>query len=197
MNDKLGLSLAFIAGVAAGAFVAWKALENKYKQMADEEVESVKEMFNRKLKEQNEEQINMLKGLGYEETSVEKQNEEYDNMLKGLGYKKSGKEGKEDMARNAKVYVIPPESFGEIGYDTVSLTYYADKVLVDCVTNEVIANVDEIVGRGSLETFGEYEDDSVFVRNDELEKDYEILLDMRNYSDVVTRKPHLVTDDNE
>ena len=185
MNDKLSLSLAFVAGVAAGAFVAWKALENKYKQMADEEVESVKEMFNRKLEKQQE------------EASVEKQNEEYDNMLKDLGYEKSEKEGEEDMARNAKVYVIPPESFGEIGYDTVSLTYYADKVLVDCVTNKVITNVDEIVGRGSLETFGEYEDDSVFVRNDELKKDYEILLDIRNYSDIVTRKPHLVTDDDE
>lgn len=190
MNNKLGLSLAFIAGVAAGAVVAWKALENKYKQRADEEVESVKEMFNRRLKEQQESKEQQ------EPMTEEQQNEEYDKMLASLGYKKSEKEERE-MAHAAEVYVIPPEAFGEVGYDTVSLTYYADEVLVDCVTNEVIKNVDELIGRNSLKTFGEYEDDSVFVRNDKLKKDYEILLDTRNYSDVFSRKPHLVTDDDE
>ena len=47
--------------------------------------------------------------------------------------------------------------------------------------------MDEIVGEESLNHFGEYEDDSVFVRSDRLKCDYEILLDQRNYSDVVKR----------
>ena len=50
--------------------------------------------------------------------------------------------------------------------------------------------MDEIVGKESLNHFGEYEDDSVFVRNDRLKRDYEILLDQRNYSDVVKTMPH-------
>ena len=101
------------------------------------------------------------------------------------------------MVENAKVYVIPPESFGETDFETVSLSYYADKVLVDDTKHEVITNVDELVGRNSLETFGEYEDDSVFVRNENLKKDFEILLDMRNYSDVSSIKPHLIVDDDD
>lgn len=48
----------------------------------------------------------------------------------------------------------------------------------------IIKNVEEWVGKGSLDTFGEYEDDSVFVRNEELKMDIEILRDVRNYSDV-------------
>ena len=184
MNDKLALSLAFIAGAAAGAFVAWKALENKYKQIADDEIESVKDMFKRKMQKQKEtnEQAALLK--------------EYNDIVADEKYT-NNKEDERDMAEKAKVYVIPPEDFGEYGFETVSLTYYADKVLVDSASNKVISNTDEIVGRNSLETFGEYEDDSVFVRNEDLKKDYEILLDVRKYSDIVSKKPHLLDDDDE
>ena len=37
--------------------------------------------------------------------------------------------------------------------------------------------------------FGEYEDDSVFVRNDDRKCDYEILMDQRLYSDVIKGMP--------
>ena len=43
---------------------------------------------------------------------------------------------------------------------------------------------EEHIGDDALGHFGEYEDDSVFVRNDEEQTDYEILLDGRNYHDV-------------
>ena len=56
----------------------------------------------------------------------------------------------------------------------------------------VVDDVEEIVGEESLTHFGEYEDDSVFVRNDRLKCDYEILLDQRNYSDVTKTMPHRV-----
>ena len=84
-------------------------------------------------------------------------------------------------------YVISPEEFDENeDYNTVSLTYYADGVLTDERDN-VIVDVDSIVGEDSLNHFGEYEDDSVFVRNDELQTDYEILLDTRNYGDIYVK----------
>ena len=82
------------------------------------------------------------------------------------------------------IYVIPPDSYGELGYEEVSLTYYADNVLA-YDDDSVIRNVDKVVGKGSLNTFGEYEDDSVFVRDDDKKIDYEILRDTRTYSDVV------------
>ena len=49
---------------------------------------------------------------------------------------------------------------------------------------ELVDAADAIIGEGSLERFGEYEEDSVFVRNDRLKCDYEILLEPRKfYSD--------------
>ena len=101
------------------------------------------------------------------------------------------------MAKRISVYVISPEDFGESDFDTESLTYYADKVLLRDSTNEVVENVEELVGADSLGTFGQYEDDSVFVRNTDLKKDFEILLDYRKYSDIVSVKPYLPTDSDD
>ena len=81
-------------------------------------------------------------------------------------------------------YVIPPEEFGETDYEIISLTYYADGILADDM-DDIVDDVDDIVGADSLTHFGEYEEDSVFVRNDLREVDYEILRDPRKYSDVV------------
>ena len=87
-------------------------------------------------------------------------------------------------------YVIPPEQFGDDEeYEQISLTYYADGVLAD-ENDEVIEDVEDAVGIDSLNHFGEYEDDSVFVRNDARKCDYEILLDQRTYSEVVEDMPH-------
>ena len=110
------------------------------------------------------------------------------DKLKEQGY--AGYE--EVMEEMGKPYVISPEEFGEMedeGYETISLIYYADKVLTDD-DNELVEDVENTVGTESLTHFGEYEDDSVFVRNDRLKADYEILLDTRNYSDVVNKNPH-------
>ena len=54
---------------------------------------------------------------------------------------------------------------------------------------DIVDDIEETVGIDSLTHFGEYEDGSVFVRNDERKCDYEILLDHRNYEDVIKKKP--------
>ena len=95
-----------------------------------------------------------------------------------------------DTRTGLKPYVIAPEEFGEIDdYGTCSLTYYADEVLADEL-DEMVENIDDAVGIESLSHFGEYEDDSVFVRNDRLMCDYEILLDTRRYTDILKAKPY-------
>jgi hypothetical protein len=103
-------------------------------------------------------------------------------------------EVKEEPIIVDKPYVITPEEFGDLDdYETISLTYYADLILAD--DNDVIVDdIEDVVGFDSLNSFGEYEDDSVFVRNDRLKCDYEILLDQRKYSDVIKRRPHEVED---
>ena len=65
---------------------------------------------------------------------------------------------------------------------------------IEC--DDVIYNVDNVIGEDSLNHFGEYEEDSVFVRNDSMATDYEILRDLRAYSDVVGSTPSVNTDED-
>ena len=79
----------------------------------------------------------------------------------------------------------------ENGYKTKTLFYYNDHVVTDDRGKVLSENsIEKLIGKESLTTFGQYESDSVFVRNDELETDYEILRDTRNFSDVVNKNAH-------
>ena len=84
-------------------------------------------------------------------------------------------------------YVISPDEFAEFDdYEKVSLIFYADQVLTDDNNDLIDANdIENLVGFESLASFGEYEDDSVYVRNDRLKCDFEILYDQRTYKEVV------------
>ena len=81
-------------------------------------------------------------------------------------------------------YIIRPDEFGEYDdYAPISLTYYADHILTD-EDDEIVEDIEDKIGFDALNHFGEYEEDSVFVRNDRIKCDYEILLDQRKYSEV-------------
>lgn len=175
MNNTFTNFVMLTIGAAIGSVVTWKLLKTKYEKIAQEEIDSVKEVFSRRKTEETkpEEKIEETN----EEETVAK---EYNDILKSNGYSN----GEKEYIVRKGPRVIRPDEFGEIDeYDTLSLCYYADKVLTDFNDN-IIDDVEDTVGTDSLTRFGEYEDDSVFVRNDKRKIDYEILLDERNYKDV-------------
>lgn len=181
--NKAGSLFIFVAGAALGSFVTWKLLRDKYEQIAQDEIDSVKEVFAKKESCDNEEPVLAEESEHNEKPSII----EYAAKLQENGYTNySDSENKaivhkEENDSVLEPYVISPEEFGEIEeYDKVSLTYYADHVLADD-NDDAIEDVDDVVGTESLSHFGEYEDDSVFVRNDRLKCDYEILLDQRKF----------------
>ena len=170
--------LIFAAGAAIGSAITWKFVKTKYEQIANEEIESVKEFFGRGKTEEESESKKYIEGFTDGLKEVEKICEE-----NGYTNYSNTKKEEEEMDIDAP-YVIAPEEFGELDdYETETLTYYKDKVLADDWGNK-IENVDDLVGEESLTHFGEYEEDSVYVRNDTTKTDYEILLDERNFSDV-------------
>ena len=100
------------------------------------------------------------------------------------------------MANNIvkQPYVIAPYDFGELDdYSTFELTYYADGVLEDEDYN-IVNDVKDLLGPKALTTFGEYEDDAVFVRNEELQADFQILKDYRTYAEARSIGPNQVDD---
>lgn len=173
--------LAFLSGSIIGSFITWRYLKDKYETIAQNEIDSVKKVFSERRNTESQKRHD-------EEYVVDESDKEsdYQSILREEGYAGNGKE--ETPVETP--YVISPEEFGEFdGYEKISLTYYADDVLVD-ENDEIVDNVDAVVGEESLTHFGEYEDDSVFVRNDSLKSDYEILLDYRKYSEVRKRNSY-------
>lgn len=96
--------------------------------------------------------------------------------------------------------IIDPDEYGENeDYDTLQLTYFmGDKKLVDEDADDVIDEVDLHIGEENLKIFDEFpEATSLYIRNDELKMDFEILKDDFCYEEIkpveeIQRKPHQV-----
>lgn len=185
MNYTLSKVIVFTVGAAIGSAVTYKIMKDRYEQLVREDRDSIREYYERKYSVDKEE----VSEEEPEPDATQVAIEEYAAEIIKNGYANySNVVTKEDDVE--KPYVITPDEFGELhGYQIRSLIYFADKVLTDD-DYELIEDVDGIVGRDSLNQFGVYEEDSVFVRNDRLESDYEILLDSRKYVDVVNKSPH-------
>lgn len=187
----------FALGAAAGSLVTWKILDEKYKAIANNEIASVIEQF-KKRDENNEVKMteHYIEKDELDDTTTEYKHYEKTVMGAECGDMYAEKEQYEEIVtmyadgekiveqvkEYTKPYVISPEEFGEYGNKTVSLTYYADFVLTD-EDDEIIPDPEAIIG-DALEHFGEYEDDSVHVRDENIECDYEILKSEKTFSEV-------------
>lgn len=85
---------------------------------------------------------------------------------------------KEDIPEEKEaelIHVIPPSQFGlQYGWETFTLKYYANHILVD-EDERVIEDPADIIGPTALNTFGLYEPDCVYVVNEDGECYYEVL----------------------
>ena len=175
--------LIFSIGISIGVIATQQYFKRKYMQIAQDEIDSVKEVFSKRgiSKEDTDDETltkEELDILNERERIANKQTHEYVSTIQELGYKDIEDEPKEVKKMN-RPYVITPDEFGDRedeGYDTVSLVYYSDGILTDDV-DQLVEDVDDTIGLESLNHFGEYEDDSVFVRDERKKVDYEILKD--------------------
>ena len=178
--------LTFVLGAAAGSVATWFYMRHKMQQVFDEYIpeedyeEEYDEMYEDPYEEKDEQWDRVeaaAKHIHNEPISIR------DYAATRLGAQ-TPEEGDEDMDRPC---VITPEEFSDLeyeGYSSETLTLYADGVLADYL-DERIENIDDVVGLDSLNHFGEYEEDTVFVRNDHLMTAYEIQRDLRTYTEVV------------
>lgn len=190
MNITWNKVLWFTAGAVVGVIATSNYFKTKYERIAQEEIDSVKRAFSAP------QQSEPTEADTEEEIIVKPDPEEvtaYNEIISTQGYGSATTAPVDPIGKEVKgvrkPYVISPAEFDtEDDYEVYSLTYYADGVLTDEQDNPV-ENVDDMVGRDSLNHFGEYEDDAVHVRNEGMQCDFEILRDLRNYSDVFRNGP--------
>lgn len=193
MNNTLNKILIFAAGAIIGSAVSWKFAKDKYERIAQEEIDAVKKYYANKLKEASTDKEPPTKPE--EEESADPSVSEYNNILQSEGY--FSYDEVQDMRKHFgkdHPYVIEPAEYGEFDdYDLLSLTYYADGVLVDS-SGEPVDDVDGLIGTEALDRIGEFEPDSIHVRNDKRKADIEILQDLSRYSDIKKPSPHVAED---
>ena len=190
MNTILSKALIFAAGAAIGSLVTWKVLDKKlkdeYEQRLAEDTASIKEAFT---DENLREMVDIIDRVNEVGTTNAVPPEDFRKIVQKLDYIA------EDSVDNAKEErpitmdeaefpaVIDPNDYGEYAdYDTQTLYYYTDDVLADDMNN-VVEDVEDIVGSYALTTFGMYEDDAVHVRNDRKRCYYEVLRSECAYSE--------------
>ena len=186
MNDKLSSVIIFCGGVFIGGLLTWDFFKIKYEKIADEEIASVKETFEHRepRPDKNYKVEESLKG-----------NDTYINIIDSNSYRnysntaiKTDKKGGTADMELKQPYVITPEQYEDnVDYTKVSLTWYNDEVLEDDWGN--VLDPDDVIGSDALKTFGQYEKDSVFVRDDDEQIDYEVLLDTRSYKETYGHDP--------
>lgn len=194
MNNVKTL-LVFTSGVTAGSVTTYFYLKDKFEKRTQEEINSVKEVY----RNANNEAI-----LDDEESKKSSDDEEDDEKPKTNKYDTLASlyttdDGKQDYTSYSKVvvktkemmdvpevtsdkpYVIDEDEFGAYDdYTLVGLTFYADDVLTDSL-DEPIEYPEDIVGDDFRHNFV---NDVVYVRNDRLQIDYEIIRDTRTYEQV-------------
>lgn len=199
MTGTLNKVVIFIAGAAIGSAVTWKYIKTRYERIAQEEIDSYREVIAQRYGVEKSGETNepvVIAGTSSEPLDIR----EYAAKIQKAKYTSYSTPDKEvdvvfkDDSYKAP-YVIDPKDFGELDdYETMNLTHYADGTLAD-ISGDIIEDVEDAVGSDYASHFGDYEVDAVHIRNENLKIDYEILVDSQNYSDVINTCPRLTEDE--
>lgn len=191
MTMNKNVIFAFISGAFVGGFITYRYLSAKTPDKEEEDTSNVTYVTSPPKKIEKEEVDD--KPITQPTYSISKDISEssreftdYVNAAKTYKEPVSDKEG-------PKPYILNPVELGNSDdeeYVVSELIYYADGVLVD--ESDSVIEIDDIemfIGMESLEHFGEYEPDSVAVRNERLKVDYLILRSNRYFADVENELP--------
>lgn len=209
-----------VVGAGVGYLWTRRRLETKYNQFAEEEISAMREHFHKKAVagEDKPDLDALVGGLGYAPPVVERDQVvpgqeavvkvkpevlEDDQPVEGLikqNVFEQAAEIKDDWdyemetaSRSHDVpYVIHADERRESGYTETTLTYYAgDDVLCD-EQDKVINDQDGTVGVANLDRFGHGSGDPeiVYVRNDALAIEVEIVRSDKTYAEEVHGLSH-------
>jgi hypothetical protein len=204
-------------GAAVGAFVGGrlveKRLRTKYQEYAENEIDQMREHFRsqmiaRERKPDLGEMSKKIEDLGYSTPGNDdgaatpmavppeepEEPEQSENNIFDMASDKNWDFEAEKSTRSAdKPYVIHVDEYGEErSYSHVSFVYYAgDDTLAD-EREQPVDDIERTVGQDNLDKFGHGSGDPnvVYVRNDRIAVEFEILRSDSNYAEQVAGIEH-------
>lgn len=194
MNSKIKAAVIFVAGAAIGSVTAWYLVKDKYKQIADEEIASVKEHYSKKKEktesknspdEKNEETI---------QEPEEDHTKEYEEILEKTKYVNYGKRAlyadnkviEETIQEDDNPFVsfINDDEYG-FEFETESLDYFMgdDTVISEMGEEMSEEEIHEAIGVDWKDRFENCGYEILYIRNSYLEKDYEVVMSRDKWKD--------------
>ena len=183
----------FSAGISIGGLMSYVITKDKYETIMNKEIEEIRKYYKDKyenIKEDDEEKIKekgdyreivreYVSNHVIEEEDCDCDDEEDNHytimesrdLTNGVDFDESKK--------------IESWEFGEQPlYETETIILYSDGVATNDL-GDVIDNLEEIMGVDQYREFKESSDESIFIRNDLLRMDYEIVKDDWRYEDLI------------
>ncbi|HSQ89898.1 hypothetical protein [Romboutsia sp.] len=203
MNNikKLGI---FLSGGLFGGLITGYVVKNKYEQILDEEIQSVKDTYKNRtgidedfIARKEYRESDLMENCDIEKVASTDDIKEYNKSKKDgrktdyTKYHKNTNESKEHhnviQIDDTKDIIIPPtlideEEVGMHGYDMKVLTYYADGILAD--DTDTVLDIESYIGLENSRLFEENPGcTSMFVRNEQTGIDYEVQRDDMSWKD--------------
>ena len=171
--------LVFCLGATAGSIFTARFLDEKYSKIADEEIESVKEVAKKTIDELKKQVDEFTIAKSKPEKIPEEKNEKtmYHNL---------SKEYMDEEVPIGLLETIDEKKYSEDGdFEKMTLWFYGiDKALIND-NEQPVDNADECVGRELIEAPGLYfknNNDTVYLRNHEMGIDFEVIYLDKSYS---------------
>ena len=175
----------FLGGVVLGSVTTYLIVKDKYEEQMNSETEQIKTYYENKYKVEEEPEEEKKEEIVEERIVEEKDEPDYQGIIQGLNYNQfSTKVGDKPAKRP---YLI---SMDDYNTDTkyikkiVSL-FEDDEVCMDNDTKEVMDNVAKDIGIDNLEYIAQNGDSEIYVRNDQLGIDYNIVSEPGSYEDFI------------
>lgn len=186
MNGTVKNILIFALGAGVGALVTYGILDEKYAKRAEEEIGTTRRWLN------DEEDYDFVDRMTEEEYQAMIYNRPDNASYRAYDaiHKTNAPEDTDEIAASYEApYVIHVEEFGSAGNPNEKLTIYyymKDNTLVD-EAEEIIADPVYAIGRDAIASFGFSSDDPdiVYIRNERLGIDFEVVRLHKSYKEVV------------
>jgi hypothetical protein len=216
MNTRINNIAIFGVGVIVGAVTSYLLTKKKYEQQIAEEHAEIMGELEKPWPNNAEKKIDQvledMKEKDYKEVvkpySPTASKPDIFDYIKGnkevkkyIEYAKPVRDVNYNKPATGEPYVISVEEFseGKENYDKSTIYYYeADETLAD-ENEETITDVIATVGRDSLNAFGvnSGDDDIVYVRNEKIGIDYEVIRIKGSYQEIVLGTPKGTPEDDE
>lgn len=193
-------ALIFIAGGAIGSLITYMIISRKDFENKEKEISEIRSYYNNEFKSMILKEKE-LKNDEKDEKSAENE-PNYVQEVKNIVKKnlkpiitdiRNSENGFENDMNEPKVKgsivvdksLISATEFAEDeDYDKVTLYYFVEDDLFTDIDYGIVNNGVDLVGRAMLDHVGMYEDDVLYVRNESLSADYEVIFQHNSYSEM-------------